>query len=196
MIESDVASIFTKYDIPTPYIVEKKKDKSDMTLQDMLNKYSVSGDVSNQQKYSKHTAQNKLEIIDVDTNITDTDIPKIVINCIDRTKTINKIDAIMQTDNNINNVYNETYSLHTNQNDIINTDIIQSVPNTITEDIEKLKQDIECIYTLHNENISQRKELFEIVNKKIRDLNNDVKKITKMCNKLKYIVDSFDKDTN
>ena len=35
----------------------------------------------------------------------------------------------MQTDNNINNVYNETYSLHTNQNDIINTDIIQSVPN-------------------------------------------------------------------
>ena len=50
---------------------------------------------------------------------------------------------------------------------------------TITEDIEKLKQDIECIYTLHNENISQRKELLKLSIKKIRDLNNDVKKIAK-----------------
>ncbi len=256
-IESEIASMFTKYDIPASFITEKKRDlpcpldksypkdkgyskdkscvrdtnysKKSMTLQDMINKYSYMNITDNTNKYEKATDNANVQC---ETNCTQTGI-----TCNKSTDQQDKtvFDKTVQTDEiieptintsvytSVNTVFDvcnhkSSNSQQSDQNSFdhkINHDQVEAAnmdqyiqtcrdqvrkENNIcaehqtkltemTEEIERLKHDIQNIYTLYNENINQRKDLFEIVNSKIRNLNTDVRKLTKMANRLSNRVD-------
>lgn len=166
--DSDMSNIFLKYTIPPNNIFTKENDntKKDLELSQMLNKYSHYTTIKN-----------------TDSNLQLKPTKSIVIQQNTNSKFLKSNESLTskqnKKDNKCEKVYNNKLLNETNTNTCVN------IQHDSVSEIKLLKQEINNIYALYNDDIKQRKELFEIMNKKINELQQDIKKLTKLYNKLK-----------
>jgi hypothetical protein len=207
MDEESIASIFTKYSIPVPTQMIKDNKKTlkishdniisdSKLLSDMLNKYSINTETPNNNKRDDMDQVSCSKIKKPSDNIKESNA--IVNNNISKNIIVkNEISEVQEISAAVNDVSNNIENVH----DIINNmDHVHNMINNVKDisidhicggvssnDIISIKKDIENIYYLYNENIKQRKELFNMMNIKIHDLHLDIRKLNKNYSKLKQI---------